>query len=191
MENVLPLIILPQRTLISAYFGWECHTTALTLAHIIKEGALQWSGWSRGLNPWSGRVGSLERWSWPIGWCLDCVGDQGFSWIKSKWRGYSTVLKVASQRNTSACMCVCACDETGFIWFISLLSFKDDDPITGGAEGRDHIQRFLSQHHKKLPWKPEVMQPFPFPHQSINSWCWGKDQDTPAPFTTDLNKSLN
>lgn len=37
-----------------------------------------------------------------------------------------------------------------------LFSFKDDDPITGGADGRDHIQRFLSQRHKKLPWKLEV-----------------------------------
>ncbi|XP_068170268.1 N-acetyl-beta-glucosaminyl-glycoprotein 4-beta-N-acetylgalactosaminyltransferase 1 [Antennarius striatus] len=33
----------------------------------------------------------------------------------------------------------------------------DDEPATGGAGGRDQsrIRRFLSQHHKKLPWKPE------------------------------------
>ncbi|XP_037539106.1 N-acetyl-beta-glucosaminyl-glycoprotein 4-beta-N-acetylgalactosaminyltransferase 1 [Nematolebias whitei] len=33
----------------------------------------------------------------------------------------------------------------------------DDEPITGGAVGRDHthIRKFLIQHHKKLPWKPE------------------------------------
>ncbi|XP_019134147.2 N-acetyl-beta-glucosaminyl-glycoprotein 4-beta-N-acetylgalactosaminyltransferase 1 isoform X1 [Larimichthys crocea] len=33
----------------------------------------------------------------------------------------------------------------------------DDEPITGGADGRDHthIRKFLNQHHKKLPWKPE------------------------------------
>ncbi|XP_049430731.1 N-acetyl-beta-glucosaminyl-glycoprotein 4-beta-N-acetylgalactosaminyltransferase 1 isoform X1 [Epinephelus fuscoguttatus] len=33
----------------------------------------------------------------------------------------------------------------------------DDEPITGGADGRDHtrIRKFLSQRHKKLPWKPE------------------------------------
>uniref|UniRef100_A0A1A8MIP7 Beta-1,4-N-acetylgalactosaminyltransferase n=3 Tax=Nothobranchius pienaari TaxID=704102 RepID=A0A1A8MIP7_9TELE len=33
----------------------------------------------------------------------------------------------------------------------------DDEPMAGGAGGRDHthIWRFLSQHHKKLPWKPE------------------------------------
>ncbi|XP_047452410.1 N-acetyl-beta-glucosaminyl-glycoprotein 4-beta-N-acetylgalactosaminyltransferase 1 [Mugil cephalus] len=33
----------------------------------------------------------------------------------------------------------------------------DDEAITGGADGKDqtHIRRFLSQHHKKLPWKPE------------------------------------
>uniref|UniRef100_UPI0037E80B32 N-acetyl-beta-glucosaminyl-glycoprotein 4-beta-N-acetylgalactosaminyltransferase 1 n=1 Tax=Semicossyphus pulcher TaxID=241346 RepID=UPI0037E80B32 len=34
---------------------------------------------------------------------------------------------------------------------------SDDEPITGGADGRDHthIRKFLSQRHKKLPWKPE------------------------------------
>ncbi|KAM6937454.1 N-acetyl-beta-glucosaminyl-glycoprotein 4-beta-N-acetylgalactosaminyltransferase 1 [Xenentodon cancila] len=33
----------------------------------------------------------------------------------------------------------------------------DDEPITGGTEGRDqtHVRKFLSQHHQKLPWKPE------------------------------------
>ncbi|KAK5902521.1 hypothetical protein CesoFtcFv8_007765 [Champsocephalus esox] len=33
----------------------------------------------------------------------------------------------------------------------------DDEPITGGADGRHHtpIRKFLSQRHKKLPWKPE------------------------------------
>ncbi|GLD60192.1 N-acetyl-beta-glucosaminyl-glycoprotein 4-beta-N-acetylgalactosaminyltransferase 1, partial [Lates japonicus] len=33
----------------------------------------------------------------------------------------------------------------------------DDEPITGGADGRDHthIRKFLSQRHKKLPWKLE------------------------------------
>nr|XP_046250749.1 N-acetyl-beta-glucosaminyl-glycoprotein 4-beta-N-acetylgalactosaminyltransferase 1 [Scatophagus argus] len=33
----------------------------------------------------------------------------------------------------------------------------DDDPITGGADSRDHphIRKFLSQHHNKLPWKAE------------------------------------
>lgn len=33
----------------------------------------------------------------------------------------------------------------------------DDEPITGGADGRDHthIRKFLAQRHKKLPWKPE------------------------------------
>ncbi|KAG8012516.1 N-acetyl-beta-glucosaminyl-glycoprotein 4-beta-N-acetylgalactosaminyltransferase 1, partial [Nibea albiflora] len=33
----------------------------------------------------------------------------------------------------------------------------DDEPITGGADGRvhTHIRKFLNQHHKKLPWKPE------------------------------------
>ncbi|KAM9854019.1 N-acetyl-beta-glucosaminyl-glycoprotein 4-beta-N-acetylgalactosaminyltransferase 1 [Aulostomus maculatus] len=33
----------------------------------------------------------------------------------------------------------------------------DDEPITGGTDGRDHtrIRKFLSQRHKKLPWKPE------------------------------------
>lgn len=105
-ENALLLIILLQWTLFSTYFGLECHTMALTLARGIKERAPQWSGWSRGLNPWSGRVGSLEGRSWPIGWCLDCVGDQGFSWITSEWRGYSTVLKVASRENKCVCVCV-------------------------------------------------------------------------------------
>uniref|UniRef100_A0A3Q3XD94 Beta-1,4-N-acetylgalactosaminyltransferase n=1 Tax=Mola mola TaxID=94237 RepID=A0A3Q3XD94_MOLML len=34
---------------------------------------------------------------------------------------------------------------------------EDDDPIIGGVDGRDHVRvrNFLSQHHKKLPWKPE------------------------------------
>ncbi|TNN87938.1 hypothetical protein EYF80_001902 [Liparis tanakae] len=34
---------------------------------------------------------------------------------------------------------------------------RDDEPIAGGADGREHssIRKFLSQHHKKLPWKPE------------------------------------
>ncbi|XP_041853918.1 N-acetyl-beta-glucosaminyl-glycoprotein 4-beta-N-acetylgalactosaminyltransferase 1 [Melanotaenia boesemani] len=33
----------------------------------------------------------------------------------------------------------------------------DDEPITAGADGRDHthVWKFLSQQHKKLPWKPE------------------------------------
>ncbi|XP_060892529.1 N-acetyl-beta-glucosaminyl-glycoprotein 4-beta-N-acetylgalactosaminyltransferase 1 [Labrus mixtus] len=33
----------------------------------------------------------------------------------------------------------------------------DDEPITGRADGRDHthIRKFLSQRHKKMPWKPE------------------------------------
>ncbi|XP_029010136.1 N-acetyl-beta-glucosaminyl-glycoprotein 4-beta-N-acetylgalactosaminyltransferase 1 [Betta splendens] len=33
----------------------------------------------------------------------------------------------------------------------------DDEPITGGADSRDQsrVRKFLSQHHKKLPWKPE------------------------------------
>uniref|UniRef100_A0A3B4XW00 Beta-1,4-N-acetylgalactosaminyltransferase n=1 Tax=Seriola lalandi dorsalis TaxID=1841481 RepID=A0A3B4XW00_SERLL len=33
----------------------------------------------------------------------------------------------------------------------------DDEPITGGANGRDntHVRKFLSQRHKKFPWKPE------------------------------------
>ncbi|XP_029992424.1 N-acetyl-beta-glucosaminyl-glycoprotein 4-beta-N-acetylgalactosaminyltransferase 1 [Sphaeramia orbicularis] len=33
----------------------------------------------------------------------------------------------------------------------------DEEPITGRAEGRghSHIRKFLSQRHKKLPWKPE------------------------------------
>ncbi|XP_062246745.1 N-acetyl-beta-glucosaminyl-glycoprotein 4-beta-N-acetylgalactosaminyltransferase 1 [Platichthys flesus] len=33
----------------------------------------------------------------------------------------------------------------------------DDEPITGGADGRGHtrIRKFLSQRHKKMPWKPE------------------------------------
>lgn len=33
----------------------------------------------------------------------------------------------------------------------------DDEPITAGADGRDHthIWKFLNQQHKKLPWKPE------------------------------------
>ncbi|XP_063336045.1 N-acetyl-beta-glucosaminyl-glycoprotein 4-beta-N-acetylgalactosaminyltransferase 1 isoform X1 [Pelmatolapia mariae] len=33
----------------------------------------------------------------------------------------------------------------------------DDEPMTAGADGRDHtrIRKFLSQHTKKLPWKPE------------------------------------
>ncbi|KAK9517407.1 hypothetical protein VZT92_025280 [Zoarces viviparus] len=33
----------------------------------------------------------------------------------------------------------------------------DDEPITGEGDGRDHtsIRKFLSQRHKKLPWKPE------------------------------------
>ncbi|KAM3869887.1 N-acetyl-beta-glucosaminyl-glycoprotein 4-beta-N-acetylgalactosaminyltransferase 1 [Diretmus argenteus] len=33
----------------------------------------------------------------------------------------------------------------------------EDEPITGRANGRDHthIRKFLSQRHKKLPWKPE------------------------------------
>lgn len=32
--------------------------------------------------------------------------------------------------------------------------------MTAGADGRDHarIRKFLSQHTKKLPWKPEVVQ---------------------------------
>lgn len=40
------------------------------------------------------------------------------------------------------------------------LSFKDDEPITGGADGRDHthIRKFLAQRHKKMLWKPEVIQ---------------------------------
>ncbi|KAM9753024.1 N-acetyl-beta-glucosaminyl-glycoprotein 4-beta-N-acetylgalactosaminyltransferase 1 isoform 2-T3 [Menidia menidia] len=34
---------------------------------------------------------------------------------------------------------------------------EDDEPITGRAAGRDHthVRKFLNQHHKKLPWKPE------------------------------------
>lgn len=43
-----------------------------------------------------------------------------------------------------------------YMIFFNFFFSKDDDPITGGADGRDHIQRFLSQRHKKLPWKPEV-----------------------------------
>lgn len=37
--------------------------------------------------------------------------------------------------------------------------FQDDDPITGGANGRENIlvRKFLSQRHKKVPWKPEVI----------------------------------
>ncbi|KAM9377794.1 N-acetyl-beta-glucosaminyl-glycoprotein 4-beta-N-acetylgalactosaminyltransferase 1 [Pholidichthys leucotaenia] len=33
----------------------------------------------------------------------------------------------------------------------------DDEPMAGGTEGRDHthVRKFLSQHFKKLPWKPE------------------------------------
>ncbi|KAM8890636.1 N-acetyl-beta-glucosaminyl-glycoprotein 4-beta-N-acetylgalactosaminyltransferase 1 [Spinachia spinachia] len=33
----------------------------------------------------------------------------------------------------------------------------DDESLTGAADGRDHtrIRRFLSLHHKNLPWKPE------------------------------------
>ncbi|CAB1434549.1 unnamed protein product, partial [Pleuronectes platessa] len=33
----------------------------------------------------------------------------------------------------------------------------DDEPITGGSDGRGHtrIRKFLSQRHKKMPWKPE------------------------------------
>ncbi|KAM4573010.1 N-acetyl-beta-glucosaminyl-glycoprotein 4-beta-N-acetylgalactosaminyltransferase 1 isoform 1-T1 [Odontesthes bonariensis] len=33
----------------------------------------------------------------------------------------------------------------------------DDEPIARRAAGRDHthVRKFLSQHHKKLPWKPE------------------------------------
>ncbi|XP_071359644.1 N-acetyl-beta-glucosaminyl-glycoprotein 4-beta-N-acetylgalactosaminyltransferase 1 [Trachinotus anak] len=33
----------------------------------------------------------------------------------------------------------------------------DDEPIAGGADGRDNtrIRKFLSQQHKKFPWKPE------------------------------------
>lgn len=33
----------------------------------------------------------------------------------------------------------------------------DDEPIRGGADGRgnSHLRKFLSQRHKKLPWKPE------------------------------------
>lgn len=35
---------------------------------------------------------------------------------------------------------------------------QDDEPIRGGADGRgnSHLRKFLSQRHKKLPWKPEV-----------------------------------
>ncbi|KAI3371509.1 hypothetical protein L3Q82_024090 [Scortum barcoo] len=38
-----------------------------------------------------------------------------------------------------------------------ILAGRDDEPITGGADGRDHthIRKFLSQRHKKLPWKQE------------------------------------
>ncbi|KAM4573011.1 N-acetyl-beta-glucosaminyl-glycoprotein 4-beta-N-acetylgalactosaminyltransferase 1 isoform 2-T2 [Odontesthes bonariensis] len=34
---------------------------------------------------------------------------------------------------------------------------EDDEPIARRAAGRDHthVRKFLSQHHKKLPWKPE------------------------------------
>lgn len=37
--------------------------------------------------------------------------------------------------------------------------FQDDDPITGGANGRENVlvRKFLSQRHKKVPWKPEVI----------------------------------
>ncbi|KAK7891737.1 hypothetical protein WMY93_023700 [Mugilogobius chulae] len=33
----------------------------------------------------------------------------------------------------------------------------DDEPIRSGADGRTstHLRKFLNQHHKKLPWKPE------------------------------------
>lgn len=43
-----------------------------------------------------------------------------------------------------------------------LFHLKDDEPIAGGTDGRDHthIRKFLSQHHKKLPWKPEVINIF-------------------------------
>lgn len=39
--------------------------------------------------------------------------------------------------------------------------FQDDDPITGGADGRENIRvrKFLSERHKKVPWKPEVISP--------------------------------
>lgn len=49
--------------------------------------------------------------------------------------------------------------------------FKDDEPITGGADGRDntHVRKFLSQQHKKIPWKPEVMQIIIFPLAQASS----------------------
>lgn len=39
------------------------------------------------------------------------------------------------------------------------VSFQDDDPITGGADGRENIRvrKFLSERHKMVPWKPEVI----------------------------------
>lgn len=38
--------------------------------------------------------------------------------------------------------------------------FQDDEPFAGRVARRDHyhIRKFLSQHHKKLPWKPEVIE---------------------------------
>lgn len=122
------------------FFAWECHTMALTLAHSIKEAGLQWSGWSRGLNPWSGRVGSLEDWSWPTGWCLDCVQDQGFSWITSEWRGYSTVIKVASRGNKSACVCVFGWDKIHMIYF--LVPFQGWQP--------DHRRGWRQRPHSEI-----------------------------------------
>ncbi|XP_056137979.1 LOW QUALITY PROTEIN: N-acetyl-beta-glucosaminyl-glycoprotein 4-beta-N-acetylgalactosaminyltransferase 1 [Lampris incognitus] len=34
---------------------------------------------------------------------------------------------------------------------------REDEPMTGGPDGRDHahMRKFLSQRHKKMPWKPE------------------------------------
>lgn len=42
------------------------------------------------------------------------------------------------------------------------VSIQDDDPITGGADGRENIRvrKFLSERHKKAPWKPEVISFF-------------------------------
>jgi len=51
--------------------------------------------------------------------------------------------------------------QRGLIVLLFLLYIhKDDEPIAGRAAGRDHthVRKFLSQHHKKLPWKPEVAQ---------------------------------
>lgn len=87
------------------------------------------------------RLGSLEGWSWPVGRCLDCVRDQGFSWITSEWRGYSTVLKVASRGNQ--CVCVCVCVYIGwdsydlFSRFLSRMTTQSQEGLTAETTFRD------------------------------------------------------